>query len=606
MERIAALERELEKARSLESVSTANCAPIALLIHPGNVSAVMEQLRFRFGRPEQLIRSQLNNVREVQPISEHNLAKIIPFATRVSNLAAFLQSAKAEQHLGNPTLMEELVAKLPTSKRVDWARHAATIAPFPTVVHFSAWLQEYANVVCTVLDVEVKEPRRRLLHASVDHNECDQQDDRHGGCPIYGGQHGILNCREFIGASPQKRWSNVKRHRLCFNCLRSGHTARSCYTQGECQINGCRREHHRLLHGADEERRPLQRGGFRRHEGNQQPAVSRRSTARRPSLRDGYRDQERNRQPAVPSNSLDRGAQREVRRRVAEILESSKVSQWRWVPTADNAADDATRSQKGVDLSQESRWLRGPAFLRQPAASWPGPEEGTERVPDAPDEEEMPSEFTLVAADDFVIPFQRFSSFSRLVRTTAGVLRFARWCRKQRNELEEYGLTAAENLLVRQAQLESFPEEMRSAETGQDVARSSDIRGLVPYLDEDGILRAYGRIDAALFMPYSARRPVLLSHRHSLTELTVRDFHARMKHQNVDATIAEIRTKFWVTKMRRVMRRVISSCNECKLQRARPMPPMGGWPFKYTGLDYFGPLLVTVSRHREKRWVALS
>ncbi|XP_043661598.1 uncharacterized protein LOC122625575 [Drosophila teissieri] len=310
-----------------------------------------------------------------------------------------------------------------------------------------------------------------------------------------------------------------------------------------------------------------------------------------------------------------------VGNRVAEILESSKVSQWRWVPTADNAADDATRSQKGVDLSQESRWLRGPAFLRQPAAIWPGPEEGTERVPDAPDEEEMPSEFALVAADDFVIPFQRFSSFSRLVRTTAWVLRFARWCRKQRNELEEYGLTAAEckaaeNLLVRQAQLESFPDEMRSAETGQDVARSSDIRGLVPYLDEDGILRAYGRIDAALCIPYSARRPVLLSHRHSLTELIVRDFHARMKHQNVDATIAEIRTKFWVTKMRRVMRGVISSCNECKLQRARPMPPImgphpedrldaGGWPFKYTGLDYFGPLLVTVSRHKEKRWVAL-
>jgi len=135
------------------------------------------------------------------------------------------------------------VAHLPTSKRVDWARHAATIAPFPTVVPFSAWLQEYANVVCTVLDVEGKKPRRRLLHASVDHNECDQQDDRHGGCPICGGQHGILNCREFIGASPQERWSNVKRHRLCFNCLRSGHTA---------HINGCRREHHRLLHGADE------------------------------------------------------------------------------------------------------------------------------------------------------------------------------------------------------------------------------------------------------------------------------------------------------------------------------------------------------------------
>ncbi|XP_043064089.1 uncharacterized protein LOC122320078 [Drosophila ficusphila] len=310
-----------------------------------------------------------------------------------------------------------------------------------------------------------------------------------------------------------------------------------------------------------------------------------------------------------------------VGNRVAEILESSKVSQWRWVPTADNAADDATRSQNKADLSPESRWLSGPAFLRQPARGWPAPEEGTERVPDAPDEEEMPSEFALVATNEFAIPFHRFSSFSRLVRTTAWVLRFARWCRKQRSELEEYGLTAteceaAENMLVRQAQLESFPKEMRSAECGKGVASSSEIRGLAPYVDEHGVLRAHGRVDAALCMPYSARRPVILSHRHSLTELIVRHFHAQMKHQNVDATIAQIRTRFWVTKMRRVIKEVISSCNECKLQRTRPMPPImgplpedrleaGGWPFKYTGLDYFGPLLVTVSRHGEKRWVAL-
>ncbi|XP_041673981.1 uncharacterized protein LOC121529941 [Drosophila eugracilis] len=292
---------------------------------------------------------------------------------------------------------------------------------------------------------------------------------------------------------------------------------------------------------------------------------------------------------------------------------------WRWVPTADNAADDATRSQSKADLSPEYRWLSGPAFLRQPASGWPTPEEGTEHVPDAPDEEEMLGEFALVASNEFVILFQRFSSFSRLVRTTAWVLRFARRCRKQRSELEEYGLTAAEceaaeNLLIRQAQLESFPDKMRSAEREMDVANSSEIRSLAPYVDKYGVLRVYGRVDAALTMPYSARRPVILSHRHSLTEMVVRHYHAQMKHQNVDATIAQIRTRFWVTKIRRVLKEVISSCNECKLQRTRPMTPimrplqedrLEGWPFKYTGVDYFGPLLVTGARHREKRWVAL-
>jgi len=127
----------------------------------------------------------------------------------------------------------------------------------------------------------------------------------------------------------------------------------------------------------------------------------------------------------------------------------------------------------------------------------------------------------------------------------AWVLRFARLCRKQRSYLKEYGLTKAEskdaeNLLVRQALLKSFPDEMRSVKTGRDVASSSDIRGLIPNLE-----RAYGRIVAALCMPHSAGRPVILSLRNSLTELIVPHFHARMKHQNVDATIVEIRVELF-------------------------------------------------------------
>ncbi|XP_033243277.1 uncharacterized protein LOC117186505 [Drosophila miranda] len=157
---------------------------------------------------------------------------------------------------------------------------------------------------------------------------------------------------------------------------------------------------------------------------------------------------------------------------------------------------------------------------------------------------------------------------------------------------------------------------MRSTEDGKTVASGSDIRGLAPYIDGHGVLRAYGRVDAALCMPYSARRPIVLSHKYSLTEMIVHHFHAKMKHQNVDATIAEIRTRFWITKLRRVLRMTISACNVCKLHRARAAPPImgplpkdrleaNGWPLKNTGLDYFGPLLVKVSRHTEKRWVAL-
>jgi len=109
---------------------------------------------------------------------------------------------------------------------------------------------------------------------------------------------------------------------------------------------------------------------------------------------------------------------------------------------------------------------------------------------------------------------------------------------------------------------------------------------------------------------------IILSHKHALAEMIVPHYHGKKKHQNLEPTISEIRTRFWITNLRRVLRSVMASCNVCKLRRVRPIPPFmsslpedrlepNGWPFKYTGLDYFGPLYSTIGRRTEKRWVAL-
>jgi len=68
----------------------------SLLTHPRNVDAVVEQMRFRYDTYLQPVEWYASGI----PFSENNLAKIVPFATRVSMLTAILPSAKADQHLG--------------------------------------------------------------------------------------------------------------------------------------------------------------------------------------------------------------------------------------------------------------------------------------------------------------------------------------------------------------------------------------------------------------------------------------------------------------------------------------------------------------------------
>lgn len=120
-----------------------------LLIHCRNVPRVIETLQERFGRPELLVKSQIARIRNFSSIPENRLELLVPFATKVQNLATFLESAGCEYHLSNPTLMEELLLKLPMQRRLEWARYAVSVIPRATITHLSNWLQELARVVNT-------------------------------------------------------------------------------------------------------------------------------------------------------------------------------------------------------------------------------------------------------------------------------------------------------------------------------------------------------------------------------------------------------------------------------------------------------------------------
>ena len=57
--------------------------------------------------------------------------------------------------------------------------------------------------------------------------------------------------------------------------------------------------------------------------------------------------------------------------RVGEVLESIKISEWRYIPTKDNVADDTTKWKTNFEFNMESRWFRGPNFLLEIDNEWP-------------------------------------------------------------------------------------------------------------------------------------------------------------------------------------------------------------------------------------------
>lgn len=307
-----------------------------------------------------------------------------------------------------------------------------------------------------------------------------------------------------------------------------------------------------------------------------------------------------------------------VAHRISEILETTEEANWRWVPTNENVADDATRTVYPPKFEPRSRWVKGPEFLRRPESEWPRRPQQT--IINQPTEEMRAHvNTTTQPAAETCIDISSFSSIQQLSRLIAWILRFvhnARRAEKRRGELVPNEIDSAVRLLARLAQRQMFSREYEALRNNRQIDVNSKLRKLLPYLDTDDTMRMRGRTDAATFLPADAKRPILLPRHHAVTRLVVEDFHRRLKHQNQESIVCATRQRYWIPQIRSLVKKVRKDCNLCKLRDAKPIAPVMGQlptdrltpfvrPFTYTGIDYFGPFDVAIGRRREKRWVAL-
>ncbi|XP_062717003.1 uncharacterized protein LOC134292164 [Aedes albopictus] len=311
--------------------------------------------------------------------------------------------------------------------------------------------------------------------------------------------------------------------------------------------------------------------------------------------------------------------------RVGEILMATDPQDWRWIPSKINVADLATKWKNGPQLSMDNPWFEGVEFLHKSEEQWP------EERPLPDTSEELRSAHFQLGHFAPPIDISRFSSWTRLHRATAYVLRYIDNLRRKKfgQQLELGGLhqdelQRAERALWSLAQFEAYPNEIAVLSKSQGspddrhriVKKSSPIYRTWPFLDNNGILRMRGRIGAAPYAPTEAKFPAILPHRHPLTVLIVDWYHRHFRHANRETIVNELRQRFEIANLRALVQKVAKNCMWCRVTKVSPKTPAMAplpemrlasfvRPFTFVGLDYFGPVLVKVGRSNAKRWVAL-
>ncbi len=324
-----------------------------------------------------------------------------------------------------------------------------------------------------------------------------------------------------------------------------------------------------------------------------------------------------------------------VSNRVQRIRKSTRPEQWHYVPTSQNPADHATRSVPASAL-KDSTWISGPAFLSHPDSECL--EDNQSYILIHPDSDvEVCSNRTDLTPYDFPVclgshRFERFSTWKCLRRAISNLIHIMhsfrlktevvnackKWHLCDKTLTEE--LSQAEVVTVQCVQRESYPVEFACLSAGKDLPKTSGLRTLNPFIDQDGLLRVGGRLKHAP-IEQREKHPIIIPGKSHIALLITRHFHEWVRHQGRLFTEGAIRNAgFWITGAKKRIHSVIHKCIICQKLRGRPveqkmadLPPdrlATDPPFTYVGLDVFGPWIVASRRTRgglanSKRWVLI-
>ena len=181
--------------------------------------------------------------------------------------------------------------------------------------------------------------------------------------------------------------------------------------------------------------------------------------------------------------------------RIYEILEHSRKTEWRYISTKENPADEGTRGLPASKI-QDSSLIKGPPFLLLTEEHWPT-QPTTIPIPTEP----LPNLTSLYCNSipkPRLIDYSRFSSWRKILSTTR-VISVVRNKMKNIQQTAAKINTTAQNFFLKRSAEEVFSKEVKDLQQRRSVSPKSPIINYSPFLDDANTLRSRSRLQNLQF-----------------------------------------------------------------------------------------------------------
>ena len=211
-----------------------------------------------FGKPQMVVNAQLKRIYSFPPMKSYDGAALIKFARIVSSCVNVLTQFNYVGDLNSEGVLGSATRKLTLDMKTKWLTHVKQMNLYqPGLAVFSEWLNDIADVQDELLfysnpnadraKTSYKEKAEGSTFATLATNTANDNSKTQRECVLKDGQHPIWKCEKFKKMNVEERGQKAKELKLCFKCLSDAHQMRNCSGR-LCDVNGCGKPHHRLLH----------------------------------------------------------------------------------------------------------------------------------------------------------------------------------------------------------------------------------------------------------------------------------------------------------------------------------------------------------------------
>ncbi|CAB3995709.1 nek6 si:ch211- NIMA (never in mitosis gene a)-related kinase 6 [Paramuricea clavata] len=227
-----------------------------------------EILQQQFGRRHVVAQSHIKQIVDGVQIKSLDGASLQKLARQMQNCELTLSKMGWSDELNNSETLLRIVDRLPSFMQLKWAEKAESILKSERRPRFSdlaQFIQDKADVAANMFGKHVLEARKKATRdlpkgriketaRATTLATANKEVPRESGktatsrCLLCSHDHELSRCDEFKKKSYEERVQIIRSKRICNNCFKSGHFARSCLEKKLCELLECRRKHHTLLH----------------------------------------------------------------------------------------------------------------------------------------------------------------------------------------------------------------------------------------------------------------------------------------------------------------------------------------------------------------------